>query len=191
MALQDPTNEPVPDFEHEDWAATIEALTSQGKSMEEAVGVLKKAWELQHKRRMDEWNDRLRLQDQDRPLDERASIPPELPSTPPEEESNWDAVPTPNFLDIRPAHHILKRLEKKEFVDLWHFTAQGCREAATLELTAPENAFSFINTEKGPMLQPAGAASISSSKVTRDEALSYDQWSEGKNRLLNCMAEHG
>ena len=88
-------------------------------------------------------------------------------------------------------HHILKRLETKEFIDLWHFTAQGCCEATTLELTAPENAFSFISTEKGPMLQPAGAASISSSKVTRDEALSYDQWSEGKNQLLNCMAEHG
>ena len=94
MALQDPTNELVPDFEHEDWAVTIEALTSQGKSMEEAVGVLKKAWELQHKCRMNEWNDCLRLQDQDHPLDKQASVPPELPSIPPEEESNWDSVPT-------------------------------------------------------------------------------------------------
>ena len=74
MALQDPTNEPVPDFEHEDWATTIEALASQGKLMEEEVGVLKKAWELKHKHRMDEWNNNLRLQDQDCPLNERASI---------------------------------------------------------------------------------------------------------------------
>ena len=133
----------------------------------------------------------LRLQDQDCPLDKWASVPPEPPSIPPKEESNWDAVPTPNFLDICPAHHILKRLEKKEFVNLWHFTAQGCQEATTLGLTAPENTFTFISTEKGPMLQPAGAALISSSKVTGDEALSYDQWSEGKNWLLNCMTEHG
>lgn len=59
-----------------------------------------------------------------------------------------------------PTRHILKKLEKKKFVELWHFTIQGCHNTALIELQAPDNTFSTIYTNKDLMLQPFGASSV-------------------------------
>lgn len=40
------------------------------------------------------------------------------------------------------------------------------------------------------MFQSAGASSVSS-KVVKDDRLTWDQWSEGKTRLLDCMRTCG
>ena len=47
------------------------------------------------------------------------------PSTrePPQEPGSRALQPTPRFVDIKPARHALKRLEK-EFVEIWYFTAE-------------------------------------------------------------------
>ena len=84
----------------------------------------------------------------------------------------------------------MKRLKKKEYVELWHFTIQGCRDAALTDLTTPNDTFGLVNTNDGLRLQTVGASTISS-KITRDENLSWEQMSEGKSRLLDCMSTSG
>jgi len=44
-----------------------------------------------------------------------AEVTLEPPTT--NETPNWINLPTPGFLDIKPARHVLKKLEKKEFVE--------------------------------------------------------------------------
>lgn len=186
MAPRDPTGDKEPDFLSEDWESIRDAIIAGGKTLEEAVEVIKQSWTTRHEKDMDAWNE---YQQQQRatsaqPEDNRDNAP--LDEDPPA----WLNRPTPSHLDVQPARHILKKLEKKEFVELWHFTAQGCRNAASIDLAAPDDTFGLINTEKGLMLQTVGAASISS-KVTKDENLSWELLSEGKTRLLNCMDSCG
>jgi hypothetical protein len=94
-------------------------------------------------------------------------------------------------LDLKPPHHILRRLEKKEFVELWHFTADGCRSAAAADLATPDDTIGLINTGDGTVrFQTLGAASVSS-KVIKDEELCWYSLTEAKNRMLGCMGACG
>lgn len=153
-----------PDFESEDWSLIRDALVARGKSVEEAVGILQTAWWKQHRRKLDAWNGHLKSQRLDHPSKKSIPLAPIAPPAPDNSKPGRFDRLTPNFIDIRPVCHILRKLEEKEYVDLWYFTAQGCRDAVS----------------------PA-----SRSKITRDEHLSYELWLEGKTRLLRCMREHG
>ena len=113
------------------------------------------------------------------------TTPPNDPNQGIEGEPEW-LESTPSFLDVQPARNIIKRLKKKEYIELWHFTAQGCRDAALTDLANPEGALGLVNTNDGLMLQTANASAVSQ-KAIKDENLSWEQLSEGKTRLLNCM----
>ena len=179
-----------PDFEGEEWSVTRDAFVGQGDSPEEAITKLQTAWRDQHQRNLERWEEHRQQEQQDRD-DEQAGqngqeATPAVDPGPEAEKPDWLNYPTPNFLDIRPARHVLKRLEKKEFVELWHFTVQGCQDAARSDLSAPDDTFNLVNTGNGLMLQSVGAAAVSS-KVVKDELLSFEQWIDGKDRLISCM----
>ena len=113
-------------------------------------------------------------------------VVPEVEPLKDPESPDQFTLPTPNFLDIRPARHILKRLEKKEFMELWHFTTEGCREAAAIDLATPNDTFSLVDTGNGLVLQTIGATTTST-KVIRDEHLSWVQLTEAKMRMIGCL----
>src|ERR1700753_2420911 len=197
MAPRDPSLDVEPDFESEQWNLPRGALVAQGSSVEEAVATLQKSWRDQHQINLDAWEEHIRqtqLNQQEEPnqqerQDQDHIGPTTTPPRPPA-ESVWTNNPTPRFLDIRPSRHALKRLAKREIVELWHFTAQGCQDAANLDIVSPDETLSFVNTDKGYVLRPIGASSLAS-KVIKDEFLTFEQWSEGKNRLISCMPKHG
>ena len=193
MALRDPTTEVEPDFDGEEWGVAREAFIRQGDSQEEAVRTLQKAWRDQHQRNLERWEEHLQQEQQDRTREEGGQAGQEAaPAAGPQPEvkrPDWLNHPTPSFLDIRPARHILKRLEKKEFVELWHFTVQGCQDAAHLDLSTSDDTFSLVNTGGGLMLQSVGA-SATSSKAVKDELLNFEQWVDGKERMISCMETH-
>ena len=114
------------DFEDEAWEAAREAIIGGGKSAEEAIEILERAWAVKHDRDTTLWNKYLQQcqqemeQDVEEVLDNTNSEKPDKP-----EDLEWINRPTPNFLDIKPARHVVKRLEKKEFVEFWHFTVEG------------------------------------------------------------------
>jgi len=194
MEILDPTLETEPDFESETWEVPRNAIVEGGKSDEEAVEILRQSWKVQHERNIQAWNEQVQQRrrspiPEDDDGNDQASVTP-AGTTSSDEAPKWLGRPTPNFLDISPARHVLKRLKKKEFVELWHFTAQGCRDAASIDLAAPDDTLGLINTEKGLVLQTIGASSISS-KVIKDEHLSWEQMTEGRNRLLSCMSSCG
>ena len=194
MAPRDPTLDEQPDFEGEDWSVPRDAMIAAGNSVEEAVAALRKSWENNHRRDVEAWEEHLQQMQAEQEQEERDLIIPEVVlSNPPRSEGggpDWKNQPTPSFLDVLPAQHILKRLRKKEYVELWHFTAQGCRDAASSNLATPNGSFNLVSTDKGLMIQEAGEASIAS-RVVKDEDLPFNQWSEGKNRFLGCLESNG
>ena len=194
MPPRDPTLDEQPDFEGEEWNAPKEAMVAGGSTAEEAVTALQKAWQDSHRRNVETWEEHLQQIRAEQEHDEQDRVIPEvILSNPPRSEGGgpgWRNQSTPSFLDVQPARHILKRLKKREYVELWHFTAQGCRDAAHLDLAAANGSFNLVSTDRGLMLQEASEASISS-KIIQDEDLSFNQWSEGKNRFLLCIWDSG
>ena len=192
MAPRNPTADTEPNFESEAWEA---AIVAGGQSVQDAINLMKQAWKTQHEKDLEAWDEYLRqrqasLEQEGNDRRNSTEIPPNT-TTPTEDETpEWMSRPTPSFLDILPARHILKKLEKKEFVELWHFTAQGCRDAASIDLATPDDTFGLINTEKGLLLQTVGASSTSS-KVIKDENLSWELLTEGKTRMITCMRSYG
>ena len=188
MQPRDPTEDTEPDFESDAWQGARNAIISGGKTAEEATEILRQSWKVQHEKDIEAWNERL----QQPPGSEQGNEGniQTTPNPPLDEAPEWLNRPTPNALEILPARHVLMRLEKKEFVELWHFTAQGCRDAAAMDLAAPEDTFGLVNTDKGILFQTIGASSVSS-KVVKDENLSWDQLTEGRKRLLECMNSCG
>ena len=191
MEPRNPTEDVLPDFLSDDWEAARDAIVLGGKSVEEAAEILKQGWQTLHDKNIQTWNEHLEQRRRNQNTEEerrRADQPDNDPDG--DDPPDWLNKPTPSFLDIQPARHILKRLEKKEFVELWHFTAQGCHEAATTDLNSSEDTFGIIHTDKGVAFQSITASSTST-KVIRDEELTWDQLTEGKTRLIGCMVPCG
>ena len=194
MQLWDSTAEAEPDFENAVWEGTRNTIVTGGKSLEEAVEILKAGWRAQHERDVEAWNKHiLQLQQEAGDEREREQAQVDLPADKQPTESEvpeWVNLPTPSFLDIKPAQHVTKRLEKKEFIELWHFTAEGCQEVAAVDIATTDETFSLVNTDKGIVFQTIGA-SANSLKVTRDEDLSWNQLTEAKTRMIGCLRDCG
>ena len=171
-----------PDFEGTEWIGLQTALTNSGKTPDKAAKILRQGWRNQHERNVEAWNE-WRLQQQHKEEDSVGGNGETV-----EDSSEWR--PTPGFLDLQPAQHVLKKLQKKEYVELWYFTVQGCQDAATSNLTSPDETFGFVSTGKGVVIQSVNASAISS-KAVRDEDLSWEQLTEGKTRLVGCMKAGG
>ena len=188
MPPRNPTLDIEPDFSDELWEGARNAIVEGGKTAEEANEILRQAWTARHTRDLGLWNEHLQQElqqenDEDEPVAE-IILEEEQPEE--TEDPHWLNRPTPSFLDIKPSQKILKRLEKKEFIELWHFTAEGCRNAAAVDLVSPDETFGLVSTDKGLLFQSLGA-SAASAKAINDESLTWNQLTEGKTRMIGCL----
>lgn len=182
MAPRDPTADTEPDFGSDCWNPTREVMVNQELSTERAIEILRQSWRAQRQKDIEVWNEHLQ---QLQPEEDRRQRDRDNPTgSIADEESEW--LPTLGLLDNQPACHVLKKLEKKEYVELWHFTAKGCQDTVLIDAATPDDTFGLANTEKDLMLPTVGTASASQ-KPVRDQFLSWDQLSEGQQRLLKCM----
>ena len=165
-------------------------LVTRGASEEEAVESVRQTWKAQHQKELDEWNAFLQQAQGGEERVRAEAAPTGLVPGPAQEEVDWQSRPTPSFLDLQPARHILKKLEKKEFVEIWHFTAQGCREAAVIDASNPEDRYCLVGAEKGIQIQAFGTSAVSE-KVIKDEFLPWSLLTEGKTRLILSMKTCG
>lgn len=193
MPPRDPTNEVVPDYEGAEWDTTRLAIMAAGNTAEQAVAILRADWENAHQRALVAWNDHVQQLREEENQGEPARVGPQPRDPTPGANGGrpeWRQRPTPRHLDITPSRRILAKLEKKEFVWLWHFTGAGCREDAAVDLAAPEDTFSLVDTGSGLALQSTGATATSK-KIIHDKDLDHGQWTEGKDRMLACMERYG
>jgi hypothetical protein len=188
MPPRDPTADAEPDFGEELWEGARNAIIEGGKTAEVAIEILRQAWAARHERDLDLWNEHLQqLRTEEGENEQVLEIIPEDTQPTETEVPDWLDRPTPSFLDIRPARNVLKRLEKKEFVELWHFTVEGCRIAAAVDIATPANTtFGLVGTDKGYLLQDVEA---SSTKAINDEYLTWNQLTEAKTRMIGCLKD--
>jgi hypothetical protein len=195
MQLRDPTTETEPNYEDAVWDAARNAIMAGGKSLEETLEILGQGWRGQHKRAVEEWNEHLRLRQQQEREQEGEGDREQVDLSTSERNSesevpDWVSRPTPSFLDIKPARNILKRLEKKEFVELWYFTADGCRETSGADLLSSDD-YNLVGTGNGRIVIRSEASAATSTKAVKDEDLSWEQLTEAKTRMVGCMKACG
>ena len=61
-----------------------------------------------------------------------------------------------------------------EYVELWYFSSEGCKEASKAALTAADDTFGILNMDSGLALQSIKATKASRNAVV-DEHLTWEQ----------------
>ena len=105
--------------------------------------------------------------------------PPPLPPPGPPSAQNLSEEPQPTpkkktiFRDFdlnstvadrvphTPSQYAVTRIESMEYVELWYFTTEGCREVSKATPTAADDTFSILNTDTGLALQSIKATKAS------------------------------
>ncbi|KAJ7194281.1 hypothetical protein GGX14DRAFT_537402 [Mycena pura] len=95
-----------------------------------------------------------------------------------------ETLTIPDFLGPRVSNFAKKKLEDKEYVELWYFTKEGCLDAESLRggVEADET-FGITQSGTTLALKPL-TAFRASKKVVPDEDLSWDQLSVAKTGFL-------
>lgn len=129
--------------------------------------------------------------------------PPPLPSPPSSPEPDPQPLPKekttfPDFdedimVDDRiphlPLRFAINKIKTMDYVDLWYFTTEGCREASQALPTTPET-FGLLDTKSGIMFQPIDAAKPSKQAII-DEQLSWEQLMTARHTFINMANQAG
>ncbi|KAG2029158.1 hypothetical protein BDR03DRAFT_881687 [Suillus americanus] len=202
MALVvDPTLEMVPDFASNLYAgicADLEAATNQ--TGEEVVAHLVEAWNADHDARVAEWN-------QDREAEARVLAEAERARTMQENDeciqreaeaekerlegekkklkmNSFDhASSVGNYLNPCPAQYAIQKLTNFEYVELWYFSPEGCKDALKFLCLVADNDLSITRTDDQLTLQPTSAFKASKAALA-DHELSFSIFLRAKNLFL-------
>ncbi|KAJ7658629.1 hypothetical protein DFH06DRAFT_1407036 [Mycena polygramma] len=115
---------------------------------------------------------------------EAAKKKPKLPA--------FDAALTaPNFLQPRPSTFAKNKVAALDYIDLWYFTVEGCRDADTVRSgTAADEAFGLTRTDDLLELKPMSSHKAAK-RVVRDEDLTWSQMTVGSTGLVKEMETAG
>jgi len=89
-----------------------------------------------------------------------------------------------------PSRFAIHKLDKREYVELYYFTLEGCTEAVRLDRTIAQDTFTFTKANNTLLLKPM-ASHKPPNKVIPDEDLTWRQISIAKSSLLHHMAQTG
>jgi hypothetical protein len=199
--MQDPRNSIMPDFNSVAFQLVKETLmAARDIPANEAVGFLEEGWTADWREKVAQWEQR-----QQQP-------PPQPPPQPPHPgpPNNVENLPVPDkdtpkrkikLKDFeensvvrtapavgRPSKYALKELTEFEYVELYYFTIEACRDAAEHERSVADDAFTISKTNDTMALRPMNAYK-SSSKAVPDHRLTWTEISTAKTKLLRCMQE--
>jgi len=130
---------------------------------------------------------------------------PQPPATPPSPPRNDDPRPPtrkkiafpdfdlnaviPSQVPHGPSQYAIGKIEAMEYVELWYFTTEGCRETRKTTPIAADT-YSPPNTDSGLALQPITATKASPNAVD-DEHLSWEQIMTARHNIIATASRAG
>ena len=90
-------------------------------------------------------------------------------------------------IPLTPHKFATKRIKASEYVELWYFTVEGCKEASMASLTADDETFGLLRTESGIAFQQMDATKASRNAIA-DEHLSWDQIMTARYGIINVVS---
>lgn len=85
-----------------------------------------------------------------------------------------------------PSQYAIGRIESMEYVELWYFTTEGCKEASRATPTAADDTFGLLNTDSGLALQSIKATRASRNAIP-DEHLTWEQIMTARHTLFQTV----
>ncbi|KAF8878338.1 hypothetical protein BD779DRAFT_1417247, partial [Infundibulicybe gibba] len=95
-----------------------------------------------------------------------------------------------DFSEQRPSAYATDKLERKEYVEIWYFTWEGCEDASKQRFSTPQDVLSMARDGDDLKLRPL-AATRASRNALPDRALSWDQVFLGSKLLITHMTRTG
>lgn len=89
-----------------------------------------------------------------------------------------------------PSQYAVGRIENMEYVELWYFTSEGCKEASKATPTAADDTFGLLSTDSGLALQSI-KATRASRNATADEHLTWEQIMTARHTLIQTANRVG
>ncbi|KAG1792599.1 uncharacterized protein HD556DRAFT_1238950, partial [Suillus plorans] len=88
-----------------------------------------------------------------------------------------------DFLTPRPAQYVIQKLTNFEFVELWYFSPDGCKEALRSSHSIAENDLSIMMIDDQLTLRPSSALKASKAALA-DHKLLFSNFLREKNLFL-------
>ena len=90
----------------------------------------------------------------------------------------------PTVLPVHASLYMFHKLELIEYVELYYFTLEGCREGSESYKSTADDTFTLAHSEEGLSLH-AASSSCPSCKVIPDADLSWEQFSTARTIFIN------
>ncbi|KAG2029019.1 hypothetical protein BDR03DRAFT_821871, partial [Suillus americanus] len=88
-----------------------------------------------------------------------------------------------NYLTPRPAQYAIQKLTNFEYVELWYFSPEGCKDALKSSRSVADNDLSITRTDDQLTLRPTSAFKASKAALA-DHELSFSIFLRAKNLFL-------
>ncbi|KAI5992515.1 hypothetical protein EDD15DRAFT_2443003 [Pisolithus albus] len=197
-----------PDFSSENFCLAREQLIADGGDHETAARQLALAWTLNNDIERQEWDRQMR-QEQQEAADRERQEEEERQRLQLEQERKRELAlqeerkkyrhkhaPIPHDVVIPtdpiiiPSQVAIRKLCKGDFVELYYFTNKGLRNAELSTRSADDDALTLLQTSDGLHAFVPLATAQAKGSVTKDEDLSWEEFSEAAHRLVTAMREN-
>jgi hypothetical protein len=199
--MADPSLEVRPDFGgnlYEDIRNDLIAAT--GATVEEVVARLTETWTRGHNERIQEWNRQREEEAQAEAEIERARAAREeeehLAKEAETENERLEAekkkpkmngfnatVSVGDSIAPRPSQYAIQKLNNFEYVELWYFSPEGCKEAMKTSRSIADDTFSLTKLDDHLTIRPSSAFKALRSALP-DHELTFSTFLRAKNLFL-------
>ncbi|KAG1846465.1 hypothetical protein F4604DRAFT_1595008 [Suillus subluteus] len=200
--LTDPGLEAQPNFESAAYIGWLNALVAGGISREDALANMANRWRFERQERIDLWQEQT---EEDAHVAQECLEHENAEKEAEEQEEQREAEkkkPKINDFDTaaivadviipRPSQYAIQKIKNMEYVELWYFSPDGCREASTTSrsMSDSDNASGFAKVN-GMVALKTLASSKASHKAIQDHDLSWRQFDLAKTSFLVHIEKSG
>lgn len=203
--MADPSNEVCPDFNGDAYTDIREDIRRATGGTQEAVVLrLSQSWTIGHNQRVNEWNlnrereladaaeaDQARAAQEDEARaqqeaeDEREKV--EVDKKKPKMNGFNDRASVGDALAPRPSQYATQKLNNFEYIELWYFSPDGCKEALRTARSVADD-FGLTRVDDQLTIRPAYAFKASKAAIA-DHDLPFSTFLRSKNLFLMQLSK--
>jgi len=196
----DPALKTQPNFESPAYAPCITALENTGLTPEQALAQLVEGWNGECQEWITRWQQQLEeearnlqeIEDREREEREAAEAEEHLEAEKKKPKINDFNInlSVPDVIVPRPCQSVLQKIKNREFIELWYFSPDGCREARDQNKSTAEDAFGLTRVDGFVALKSVSSFKASN-KALQDHDLSWRQFDMAKTSFLIHIEKSG
>ncbi|KIK77907.1 hypothetical protein PAXRUDRAFT_17190 [Paxillus rubicundulus Ve08.2h10] len=172
--LRDPNLDVCPDYASEIFAATQARLEDDREEHEQEVACEEEQRALEAELSKDEEE---AARKEEKKKDKHKFLP------------ILQGVGVPTESPVIPATHVVRKLDKGEYVELWHFTNDGLDDTLTTSTSVDPDAMVMSRLLDGSMAWVLAAAACSSTKLVEDQNLLFEDFCQAAPCFVEAIQQ--